>query len=95
MVADFPLDSMAGSLWRIDHGLVLWHADFCSRQNCRQIVYTGMKFCCPSEQQKNVVARGAVVVAVAAVVAGMLQQQHATQSYWQTKGEWNGCGSCG
>lgn len=31
-----------------------------------------MKFCCPSEQQKNVVARGAVVVAVAAVVAGML-----------------------
>jgi len=52
-----------------------------------------MKFCCPSEQEKNVVALGAVVVAVgvAVVAAGMLQQQHATQkAIGERQGKWHG-----
>lgn len=39
------LSSLRGLLGWFGH----WHADFCSRQNCRQIVYTGMKLCWPSQ----------------------------------------------
>lgn len=43
------LNSLRGLLGWFGH----WHADFCSRQNCRQIVYTGMKLCWPGQARQT------------------------------------------
>lgn len=87
------LSSLRGLLGWFGH----WHADFCSRQNCRQIVYTGMKLCwgqAEDSRQPTTTGQGMLLfllrllplpllLVAAVVVAGMrIAQSSCKQNIW-------------